>query len=255
MTVKKKLSVITATYNSGKTINKLISAFKESKNNYIEWIVIDNNSKDNTLELLNNNIELIDILVSEPDKGIYDAWNKGINFASGDYITFIGSDDYFSNTYFDSVENAILEFPLNNIIAFKILYVTPFNTIIFNNKDYKVPINFPFNLGFFHPGTLHSKTLFTNSLFDINYKIAGDREFLTRMSFDLNPIIFQTAEIQITHNYGGISTNIKYQLLQYKEILKIFNHYKYYFNIIFISLLIIRLKYIFLKIITFIKIG
>ena len=247
MTYKKTISIITATFNSEKTINNLINSFRESKHNYIEWIIIDNNSNDNTLKLLQENSDLIDTLISENDNGIYDAWNKGINASKGDYIAFIGSDDTFNHSYFETAYKAINEHPFNNIIAFKILYTTPTENLILNTAEYKFPYNYPFNLGFYHPGTLHKKNLFSNSYFDINYKIAGDREFLTRISKDLKPIIYLSNNFQIIHSFGGISTKIENKLRQQKEIINIFKKYNVNNLVLIYSILMTYFKYYYYK--------
>jgi glycosyltransferase len=92
-----KISLITATYNSVNTIKETINSVREQNIENIEYIIIDGVSTDGTLDIINQNKDLVTKLISEPDNGIYDALNKGIKNATGDIIGFIHSDDYFAN--------------------------------------------------------------------------------------------------------------------------------------------------------------
>jgi len=92
-----KISIITACFNSETTIKDTIVSVMSQRENYpnIEYVVIDGVSKDQTLEILNQHLSEIDVLVSEKDRGIYDAMNKGIQQATGDVIGILNSDDFY----------------------------------------------------------------------------------------------------------------------------------------------------------------
>jgi len=93
-----KISVITAVYNSRETIaDAIVSVIDQSFPN-IEFIVIDGFSTDGTSEIIEQFRDQIDVLVSEPDEGIYDALNKGIMYANGDVVGFLHADDIFAST-------------------------------------------------------------------------------------------------------------------------------------------------------------
>lgn len=92
-----KISVITATWNSAATIQDTLHSLAAQTYDNIEYIIIDGGSTDHTLELIKNSGVKVDILVSEKDKGIYDALNKGIQRATGDVIGFLHSDDIFAS--------------------------------------------------------------------------------------------------------------------------------------------------------------
>src|SRR5690554_8041346 len=92
-----KISIITATYNSAATIRDCIQSVNSQTYNNIEHIIIDGASKDNTLEIINSLPNRVASIVSEPDKGIYDAMNKGIKAATGDIIGILNSDDFFTS--------------------------------------------------------------------------------------------------------------------------------------------------------------
>jgi len=95
MTVVPKISVITITYNAKDFIEATLQNVINQSYLNIEYVVIDGASNDGTLEIIERYKEKIDILVTEPDKGIYDAMNKGINNATGDYIIFMNAGDEF----------------------------------------------------------------------------------------------------------------------------------------------------------------
>lgn len=100
----KKVSIITVTYNVGSLIIPTIESIKTIGKEQIEYIVIDGQSKDETLEILNRYSDIIDIIVSEPDDGIYDAMNKGINLATGEWILFINCGDRLLFIPYDSLD-------------------------------------------------------------------------------------------------------------------------------------------------------
>lgn len=93
-----KISIITAVYNNCDTIAQALDSVLAQMGADYELVVIDGGSTDGTLEILNRYAERIAVLVSEPDKGIYDALNKGIQRASGDVVGFLHSDDLFADT-------------------------------------------------------------------------------------------------------------------------------------------------------------
>ena len=89
------ITIITVVYNSKNNIDLTLDSVRRIKNNNIEYVVIDGNSNDGTLDILNKNIDIIDTLISEEDKGIYDAMNKGIENSSGKYIAFLNAGDSY----------------------------------------------------------------------------------------------------------------------------------------------------------------
>jgi glycosyltransferase involved in cell wall biosynthesis len=92
-----KLSIITVCFNSQNTLQRTINSVASQTYLDIEYIIIDGDSRDNTVCLIKENQSLINHWVSEPDEGIYDAMNKGIALATGDVIGFLNSDDVFYN--------------------------------------------------------------------------------------------------------------------------------------------------------------
>lgn len=109
-----KISIITATYNSEAHIADCVRSVNSQTYDNIEHIIIDGASKDNTLEIINCIPNRVTTIVSEPDKGIYDAMNKGIKAATGDIIGILNSDDFFTSdniieTVVDNFKNSDID--------------------------------------------------------------------------------------------------------------------------------------------------
>jgi len=234
-----RLTIITSTFNSINHLQNLINSVKKYKENWVQWIVVDGNSTDGTIDLLKKNIDIIDNLIIENDTGIYDAWNKALKHINGQYICFIGSDDDIAPSYFKNVKNS-LETITNNVICFKI-------AIFENNKEnikyelhktiYVKPNKYPFELGFHHQGTLFHVELFKKNSFDTSYKILGDLAHLTLQNQDLNPIIILTKAPQYYFNNAGVSSRKDKLILRYKERISIIKnidgYYLYKIGLIF----------------------
>jgi len=92
-----KISVVTVVYNSAALIENTVKSIINQSYSHIEYIVVDGGSTDGTIDILNRYKKNISTLISEPDHGIYDAMNKGISLATGDFVVFINSGDKFSS--------------------------------------------------------------------------------------------------------------------------------------------------------------
>ncbi len=108
-----KLTLITVTWNSAETLKETIDSVREQQVKELEYIVVDGGSSDGTVKLLAENTDVVTKWVSEPDKGIYDAMNKGVNMASGDIIGFLHADDRFAES--DILKDIIRSFNNTNI--------------------------------------------------------------------------------------------------------------------------------------------
>lgn len=208
--VENKVSFIISTLNSGRTLEKcLLSIISQSYKNF-EIIIIDGNSIDNTIEIINKYSSHLAYFISESDKGIYDAWNKALNHVKGNWVCFIGSDDVI-------LRDAILEMfsilPNNetNFISAKVMLVDE------NGKDIN-EIGRPWNfmslkkgLGIVHCGALHASSLFEFELFDSSYKIAGDFEFLLRNGRMINAIYLDKVIVKMFN--GGSSRKFLKQVI------------------------------------------
>ena len=103
-----KISIITVCYNSERFIKTAIESVLNQTYKNIEYIVIDGNSKDNTVQIVKSYGDKISKVVNEPDMGIYDAMNKGLKLASGDYLGILNSDDfYINNTVIEQIVDTL----------------------------------------------------------------------------------------------------------------------------------------------------
>ena len=197
-----KLSVITVSYNSERTIEKTILSVLSQKTNEIEYIIVDGKSEDKTLDIINKYKDKIDIVISEEDKGISDAFNKGIDRASGEYIAIINSDDQFLPGAFDEFFKEVKEdtdvFFGNGIR----LYTDG------KCKKYMADPNVQElhkSMSLVHPSTIIRKKAYEKyGKFDINLKFVMDRECLLRMlnggaKFQYNDGFYAI------YNMGGVS--------------------------------------------------
>ncbi|MEA5139284.1 glycosyltransferase family 2 protein [Arcicella rigui] len=218
--MRPKISIITATYNSAKTLEQsLLSVISQGYNN-IEYIVIDGGSKDGTLGILEKYNSEISYWISEKDKGIYDAWNKGVEKATGDWIAFLGSDDFF---YPDAIQHYVDFINKEQINNTDCLYISSKIEMITEEGRVLRTYGWPWNWEQFrrvniiaHPGSLQSKYLFEKyGNYDINYKIVGDYELLLRPQKSLNAKFINTVTVKMT--VGGASNQLK----MFKELKKV----------------------------------
>ncbi|WP_025152029.1 glycosyltransferase [Morganella morganii] len=205
---KKLITIITISYNSEKYIERAInSVINNKKKDLIEYIVIDGKSTDKTKEIVQSHIDKIDVFISENDFGIAHAFNKGILRATGKYICFLNSDDYFENSALDHIINSILEDDILPDIYYG-------NTIAFSEekswkkKKYtgKPWVSLPFTFG----ASFYKFDLFEKyGIFDINKKIAMDVDFILRFwSFSTK----KDLDINILNqSVGGISDRHRVQ--------------------------------------------
>lgn len=124
-----KISIITSTYNSEKTLRDTIESVIHQDYPDIEYIIIDGGSTDKTLDIVKEYAQYIDKVVSEPDKGIYDAMNKGIALTTGDVVGLLNSDDFFaSNDVVRTIAKAFENKPELDAIHADLYYVDPIHT-------------------------------------------------------------------------------------------------------------------------------
>lgn len=245
-----KISIITVCYNSATTIEKTILSVASQTYKNIEYIIIDGNSNDNTLAVINNNQDKITNWISEPDKGLYDAMNKGIELATGDIIGILNSDDTFnSKTVIEEIANFHsqnkIEASIGNIIQHKEngKIVRLYSSKNWNPEKLKIGFMPP------HPSIFFKKELFNKfGKYDLGFKIGADYELITRFFLKKN-IAWKYSGITTTAMLvGGLSSSgsSSYQLIT-KEIQKALS-----MNGIVFSPVMIRMRF-FWKIIGFLK--
>lgn len=205
------ISVITINYNNAGGLQKTIDsvAFQTSKD--FEFIVIDGDSTDNSSAIISKYSSIITYSVSEKDKGIYDAQNKGIAEAKGDFLIFMNSGDCFAE---NNTLSKITEFIQNNKAA-KLVYGNT-NLVAKNGSIELLCPPAVLDLEFFFTATLnHQSCIIHKSLFDsyglfsTDYKICSDYDFLLKVFLkESNSFAYINAIICNYENYGT-SANVK----------------------------------------------
>lgn len=179
-----KVSIITATYNSAKTIVDTILSVNSQDYESIEHIIIDGKSKDNTIELIKNTPNRVVKIISESDKGIYDAMNKGIALATGDIIGILNSDDFYtSSDVISNIVSIFLQGKYDGIYG-DLEYVDEKDT----NKVIRYWKSKPYIEGLFkkgwhpaHPTFFVRKEVYDKfGNFNLKYKIGADYEIMLR---------------------------------------------------------------------------
>ncbi len=204
-----KVSIITATYNSSETIVDTLKSLEQQSYPDIEYIIIDGASKDSTLDVVRDNCSRVSKIISEPDKGIYDALNKGIQAATGDVIGFLHSDDLFA--YPDAVADIVATLEKNQSQAAyaDLAYVSKEDTDkmvrLWNSGAYQR--NKMLN-GWMPPHpTFYMKRELYQSLgqFDLGFKIAADYDSLLRYLWLNEVSMSYLPKVLIKMRVGGAS--------------------------------------------------
>ncbi|HUW93108.1 MAG TPA: glycosyltransferase family 2 protein [Bacteroidales bacterium] len=171
------VSVITVVYNAADTIEDTIKSVLSQSYENIEYIIIDGGSTDGTADIISRYGDLISCRISEPDNGIYDAMNKGIRIAKGEIIHLLNADDYYIDN--NLIRKVVDSFGNNSLAAChtKIVYGNGNIAIRKVVADTKLFLDTPF----MHPSLFVKKNIYEEiGCFDLNYKYAGDVDFIFR---------------------------------------------------------------------------
>lgn len=239
-----KISIITVTYNSEKTIrDTILSVLNQSYAN-IEYIIVDGNSKDNTGKIILEYESKFDgrlKWISEKDKGIYDAMNKGIRMSTGDIIGILNSDDFLTSNDIIYTVNNTFELYNPDAIYGDVHFVNDIDlnktTRYYSSKIFKRGL---MRFGFMpaHPSLYMRRECFDKfGLYKTNYKIAADFEFLLRTIYIGKIRTRYIAKDFVTMRTGGASTSgIRSHKLIMKEHLRAFKENNIYSNMFLLSL-------------------
>lgn len=228
-----KFSVITVCKNEENSIENTIKSILNQSYNDFEYIVIDGNSTDNTLNIINkyrNNAKKngemtknIDMVISEPDGGVYSAMNKGIVRAKGDYLCFINGNDTFSDDF-------VLEKISQDIFFAKEAMLIIGQVNFYENGEYyytssqeAIKTLYDFQRSFYsHQGIFYKKEVFEKyGLYDENIKILSDNFKNAEVLINNEPILY-TNNVVANFTMGGLSTNpaTRAQLTEEKILLR-----------------------------------
>lgn len=212
-----KVTVVTAVLNDAGHIEQTILSVISQTDIEIEYIIVDGGSKDGTLELIGKYKDKISLLISEPDRGVYDAMNKGIKYSTGDFVYFLNSGDVLLNPSILSKikleelkeKNAIIYG--NVIVAYGNIEALEKPRPFFNSK-----MKFK-GIGICHQSMFFPGELIRNEKYDLSYNIAADYDLAYRLW--RKGTVFLYKDITIAkYDWGkGISSN-PYKLLDvYRE--------------------------------------
>lgn len=207
-----KVSIITICYNAEKTIAQTIQSVLDQSYENIEYIIIDGASKDSTKKIIEFFESNISKVISEPDKGLYNAFNKGLNQVTGDIIGILNSDDFYPNT---SVIKQIVElFESNpNIDAISTSvqifkhnqFNQPYRT--YHAKSFK-PWQFRIGIQPPHPGFFITKSaLLKVGNYNEQFRISGDFDWLLRAIWVHRLKVVYTNLVTVFMRDGGLSSS------------------------------------------------
>ena len=236
-----KISIITTTYNSEAHIADCVRSVNSQTYDNIEHIIIDGASKDNTINIIEETPNRVTKIVSEPDKGIYDAMNKGIRMATGDVIGILNSDDFFTSD--DVIETVADAFNNNDIDALygDVHFVDPddLNKCVryYSSAIFKPSL---FRFGFMpaHPSFYMKRECYEkHGLYSLDYKIASDYDLLIRYLYTERISYKYLKKDFVTMRTGGVSTeNFNSRVTLNREIVKACKKYGIKTNMFLLSL-------------------
>ena len=219
-----KISIITITFNSAKTIAATLESVAAQDYQDIEHIIVDGQSEDNTIDIVKQ-FPHIAKCISEKDKGLYDALNKGIQMATGDVVGLIHSDDFLATN--DAISKIAIAFQENNVdsIIGNISFVHPdnLNKVIrhYSSKSWN-PSKFAKGYMPAHPAFYCKKELFEKyGYYKMGYKIAADYELLIRFLYTHKASYKYIPETIVMMRTGGTSNeNLKSRYILNQEIVR-----------------------------------
>ena len=201
------LSLITASYNRAHTIRDTIRSVNTQTFPHIDHIFIDGVSKDESVAIINAEAQRAPTVVSEPDKGFYDAYNKGLALAKGDIIGFINSDDFYVHDRVIERVMKVFEDPSVDAVHADLVYVKqddPMKVVRhWHSRDLTPAL---MRRGFIpaHPTVFLRRSVYDRAGgFDLDYKLAADYEFLLRAFYTHAIKAVYLPEIWVRMRTGG----------------------------------------------------
>jgi glycosyltransferase involved in cell wall biosynthesis len=211
-----RLSIITPVFNAEKTIERtLLSVINQTHHFELEYIIVDGGSQDQTLEIIQKYDQYISTVISEKDKGVYDAMNKGVRCATGDIIGIINSDDWYNDNAFEVVEQAFIDTPDTSILYSPIhnyFNGEYLNTFTPGHLD-RLPFKFTLN----HPSCFVRRSVYDQiGEFNLDYRIAADYDFILR-AYQSGLSFHAVDTALVSYSLNGMSGNPMSKFTQIRE--------------------------------------
>jgi glycosyltransferase involved in cell wall biosynthesis len=237
-----KLSIITVCFNSASTIRDTIESVLSQDHTDIEYIIVDGGSKDGTQAIVESYGARINRFVSEPDKGLYDAMNKGVALATGAVIGILNSDDFYeSTTSLSSVVKAFKHCPESDAVFGDVVFVNPADlrkVTRFYRGNRFAPWKLRFGWMPPHPATFVRKLAYdTVGMYSLKYRISADYEFFVRLFMVHRLKYSYLDQVLVRMRSGGASTaGLRSSLKLNLEIVKACRTNGVYTNILMLAL-------------------
>lgn len=200
------VSIITVVFNGFKTLEQTILSVLNQTYSNIEYIIIDGGSTDGSLDIIKMYEDKFVYWISEPDKGIYDAMNKGIKIARGELIGMINSDDWFEPDAISLVVNAYLKFPNKSIFHGDRNDVNSDGTRSlrkFNSSKFKFVY---YGMTYYHPSMFVKKEIYDKGLYKIQLKSLADYEFTLRNYLSNSNSFYYLDTCYVNYRLDGFSS-------------------------------------------------
>ena len=217
-----RISIITICYNSADTIEDTIKSVIAQNYSDLEYIIIDGGSEDGTLDIVEKYKDKIAKVVSEPDKGIYDAMNKGIGVASGEVVGILNSDDFYHHDTVLLEVAKLFESSKAGAVYGNISYVDR------DDKDKEVRFwrageykKFKLNSGWImpHPAFFVRKSLYQNyGKFNLDFRIAADYELMLRFLLKGINMVYIDKSLVCMREGGFSASGLKQRRLGWMEL-------------------------------------
>ena len=206
-----KVSIITVVRNNKDTIRDAINSVLSQTYKDIEYIIVDGASTDGTIEIIQSYGDKIAEFISEPDKGLYDAMNKGINLATGDIVGILNSDDFYIDEYvIEKVAKEFEEKDVDSVFA-DLVYVKPGNlekVVRHYDSSYFNPSRFAYGWMPAHPTFFVKKWAYEKyGAYRTDLKISADFDILIRFLYTHKVTYSYIQDVLVKMRTGGISSN------------------------------------------------
>jgi glycosyltransferase involved in cell wall biosynthesis len=236
-----KISIITVCYNGAETIRDTIESVLSQTYSDIEYIIVDGASKDQTIEIIAEYKDQISKIISEPDKGIYDAMNKGVRVATGDYVGILNSDDVFAGHHV--IQDLVLHLQNNPEAdaSYADLVFVKRNQLDVITRRYSSASFSPWKVrfGFMipHPTFYARRELFEAfGDYKLGYRVSADFELMARF-FSKNVKMVRHSAVMVKMREGGISTTgFWWRVHQNFEIVRACKENGIYSNILLVAM-------------------
>jgi glycosyltransferase involved in cell wall biosynthesis len=208
------VSVVCVTLNAAKTLEKLIRSVAGQKTNSVEFVVIDGNSTDGTIDILKKNSSVVDFWISEPDNGIYDAMNKSLSYINGKWVIFLGADDHLADDF------------KNILPMLKDLHTIYYGNVIFYGKKFAKEYDdyYLTKLNICHQGIFYPRAVFKKYCYETKYKVYADYHLNLKCWKDEQFTFSHCDFVVASFEEGGFSAKTKDPAFE-SDINKLFKQY------------------------------